>query len=202
MKLYYSPSACSQAPHIALREAGLSFTLNRVNKQKRTEDDADFRRINPKGYVPALQFDDGSVLTEVSAILQWIADQVPEKHLAPAAGTMERYQLAEWLNFIATELHKSIGSMFRPSFDDNAKAALKDVALMRMTQAQALLADRPFLVGDHFSVADAYLFNVMSWTEFVAIDLTQFPQLAGHHARVAGRPKVQEALRAEGLVKG
>lgn len=202
MKLYFSPGASSLGPHIALRESGMSFALERVsNKTKKTASDADYHRINHKAYVPALQFDDGTLLTEVVAIMLWVADQVPERHLAPSAGTMERYHVIEWLTFVSSELHKSIGALFVPAFDDGARRVFHELADRRLAQAQKLLGDRPFVVGEHFSVADAYLFNVLNWLPFAGMDLSKYPQLAALHGRVAARPKVQEALAAEGLNK-
>lgn len=202
MKLYFSPGASSLAPHIALRESGMSFALERVsNKTKKTASDADYLRINSKGYVPALQFDDGTLLTEVVAIMLWVADQVPERHLAPSPGTMERYRVIEWLTFVGTELHRCIGGQFVAGFDEAARRVFQDLAHRRLEQAQKLIGDRAFVVGEHFSVADAYLFNVLNWLPFAGMDLAKYPQLSALHARVAARPKVQEALAAEGLNK-
>jgi glutathione S-transferase len=202
MKLYYSPAACSLAPHIALREAGLTFGLEKVDlKTKKTAADADYLRVNPKGYVPALQFDDGTTLTEVTAILQWIADQVPDKHLAPAAGTMERYHLIEWLNFIATEVHRNMGALFKPELPEATHTWLADTLTRRLDYVQQQLGGKLHLMGEHFSVADAYLFVVLSWARWVKFDLTPWPKLGELAARVAARPAVQAALKAEGLVK-
>lgn len=202
MKLYYSPGACSLSPHIVLREAGLPFTLEKVDlKTKKTASDADYTRINPKGYVPALQFDDGTTLTEGPAIVQWVADQVPEKHLAPAAGTMERYHLIEWLNFISTEVHKQFSPLFNPLTPESGKQNFKDLLARRFDYLQQQLGAKPFLTGNHFTVADAYLFTVLGWSKYVDIDLGKWPQLAAYVARVAARPKVHEALAAEKLVK-
>ncbi len=202
MKLYYSPGACSLSPHIVLREAGLPFTLEKVNlKSKKTESDADYTRINPKGYVPALQFDDGTTLTEGPAIVQWVADQAPEKHLAPAAGTMERYHLIEWLNFISTEIHKSFSPLFNPATPDAVRQERKDTLARRFDYLQQQLGAKPFLTGNHFTVADAYLFTVLGWSKYVDLDLGKWPKLADYVARIGARPKVQEALVAEKLVK-
>jgi len=202
MKLYYSPAACSLAPHIALREAGLTFSLDKVDlKTKKTAAEADFTRVNPKGYVPALQFDDGATLTEVAAILQWIADEVPEKHLAPAAGTMERYHLIEWLNFIATEVHRNMGALFKPELPESMRTWLTETLTRRLDFVQQQLGAKPFLMGEHFTVADAYLFVVLGWARWVKFDLSPWARLGEFTARVAARPAVQAALKAEGLLK-
>lgn len=202
MKLYYSPAACSLAPHIALREAGLTFGLEKVDlKSKKTAGEADYTRINPKGFVPALQFDDGTTLTEVAAILQWIADEVPEKHLAPAAGTMERYHLIEWLNYIAMEVHRPMAGLFKPELPEATRAALTETLTRRLDYAQQQLGARPYLMGEHFTVADAYLFTVLNWARWVKFDLAPWPRLVEYAARVSARPAVQATLKAEGLIK-
>ncbi len=202
MKLYYSPGASSLLPHIVLREAGLSFELEKVSlKNKKTASDRDFLRINAKGQVPTLQFEDGSVLTEGPAIVLWLADQVPEKRLAPAAGTMERYHMIEWLNFIATEMHKSFTPLFDGSAPDATKQAARERIERRLDYAQKALGEQPFLIGEHFTTADAYLFTVLSWGAYVDIDITRWPKLAAFAARVGARPKVRDALKAEGLLK-
>jgi glutathione S-transferase len=201
MKLYFSPGSSSLAPHIALREAGLAFELERVSlKTKKTASDRDFTRVNPKGCVPTLQFEDGTVLTEGSAIMLWIGDQVPEKRLAPSAGTMERYHLIESLTFIATEVHQN----FRPLFDAGApeasKAAARERLERRLDYLNKALGDQPFLLGEHFTVADGYLFTVLGWGKYVDLDLARWPKLAAFVSRVAGRPKVLDTLKAEGLL--
>jgi glutathione S-transferase len=202
MKLYYSPGASSLASHIALREAGLAFDAERVNlKTKKTASDVDFNRINPKGYVPALQFEDGSVLTEGPAILLWIGDQVSEKRLAPAPGTMERYHLIEWLNFIATELHKNFGALFDAAAPEPAKQPARARLEKRLDYLANALGDAPFVVGEHFTVADAYLFTVLGWGRYVELDLGRWPNLAAYAGRIGMRPKVVETLKAEGLLK-
>ncbi len=202
MKLYYSPGASSLLPHIVLREAGLSFELEKVSlKNKKTASDRDFLRINAKGQVPTLQFEDGSVLTEGPAIVLWLADQVPEKRLAPAAGTMERYHMIEWLNFIATEMHKSFTALFDGGAPDATKQAARERIERRLDYAQKALGEQPFLIGEHFTTADAYLFTVLSWGAYVDIDITRWPKLAAFAARVGARPKVRDALKAEGLLK-
>jgi glutathione S-transferase len=198
MKLYFAPGASSLSSHIALREAGLAFDLERVDlKSKKYGKERDFSRVNPKGYVPALQFEDGSVLTEGPAIVQWVADQVPEKRLAPAAGTMERYHLVEWLNFISTELHKQFSALFSPASSDAQKSHQRELIGRRFDFVQTALGAHPYLMGETFTVADACLFNVLSWCKWVEIDLAKWPKLTEYMARVAARPKVQAALAAE-----
>ncbi|WP_374658474.1 glutathione transferase GstA [Inhella sp.] len=202
MKLYYSPAACSLSPHIVLREAGLPFELVKVStKTHQLADGTDFFAINPKGYVPALQWDDGEVLTEGPAIVQWLADQAPDKGLAPPAGTRERARLQEWLNFITSELHKQFTPLFSPAWDDKAKAAARTVLDKRLAWVNDQLQGRDYLLGSQFSVADAYLFTVASWGQYVQIDVSQWPTLAAYLQRVAARPAVQAALEAEGLKK-
>lgn len=203
MKLYYSPGACSLSPHIALREAELSFELVRVDlKTKVTESGEDFRKVNPDGYVPCLVLDDGRTLTEGPAIVQYVADQVPGKRLAPANGTFERYQLQQWLNFISTEIHKSYSPLFNPSASEDHKAWARQVLHARLGRVAAQLASGEYLVGGQFSVADIYLFVTLSWASYVGVDLTSWPTLQRFSARVGQRPAVQAALRVEGLVQG
>lgn len=202
MKLYFSPGASSLAPHIALREAGLPFELERVSlKTKKTASDRDFLRVNAKGCVPTLQFEDGTVLTEGPAILLWIGDQVPEKRLTPGAGTMERYHLIEWLIFIATELHKHFHPLFDPSAPEATKTNSRERLDRRLDYLNKTLGDAPFLIGEHFTVADAYLFTVLGWSKYVEVDLARWPKLAAYVARVSARPKVLDTLKAEGLLK-
>jgi glutathione S-transferase len=202
MKLYYSPGACSLAPHIVLLEAGFDFEAEKVDiPKKRTASGADFWQINPKGYVPALQLDSGEVLTEVSTILQYLADQKPAAGLAPAAGTMARYRLMEWLNFIATEVHKSVGALFNPQMTPEMKEVQKAYIARRLQALDAMIAGRDWLAGASFSVADAYLFNVLRWCGYHKIDLAQWPAIAAFFARAGERPQVQAAMRAEGLIK-
>jgi len=200
MKLYYVPGACSLAAHIVLNEGGFSFEKEKVDlATRKTEAGLNFTAINPKGYVPALKLADGQVLTEVAALLQYLADCVPEKQLAPAAGSMERYRLQEWLNFISTELHKSFGVLFNPKAPEEWKAGVKDVLARRFEHVSTRLDGKRYLMGDTFSVADAYLFTVLGWGQWVAVDLTPWPVLTGYLARVADRAAVQATLRAEGL---
>lgn len=198
MKLYFSPGASSLPTHIVLREAGLAFDLERVDlKAKKYGKDRDFLRINPKGYVPTLQFEDGGVLTEGTAIMLWAADQAPEKHLAPPPGTMERYRLLEWLNFISAELHKQYSPLFNPASGDDLKQRQRELIARRLDYVQAALGSNPYLLGETFTIADAYLFTVLGWNRWVDIDLKKWPKLAEFMDRVAARPKVQAALAAE-----
>jgi len=200
MKLYYTPGACSLSPHIILREAGLPFDLEQVDLgSKRTKSGADYKAVNPKGSVPALRLDDGQILTEGPAIVQYLADRKPEAKLAPAAGTMERYRLQEWLNLITSELHKAIGSFFNPNLPDAWKTVLKDKLAMHFGLLSKTLEKQPYLMGQNFTIADAYLFNILSWTKHVGIDLAPYPALTAFMGRVASRPAVQAALKAEGL---
>ena len=202
MKLYYLPGACSLASHIALREAGLPFELVKVEgRETKTAAGEDYAKVTPKGYVPALRLDDGSVLTEGTAIMPFIADRNPGAQLAPAAGTIERYRLHEWLGYINSEIHKSFGPFFVPGATDAQKAAATQVLARRLGFAQAALDKQPFLMGERFTVADAYLFTVLGWCGYVGIDLGQWPALKAYHARIAARPAVQAAMKAEGLIK-
>lgn len=202
MKLYYSPGACSLSPYISLREAGVSFDLERVDLASRTTAGGeDFAKVNPKGYVPALRLDDGEVLTEGAAMVQFIADRHPKAGLAPANGTLERARLQEHLNFIASELHKAFSPLFGSSVSEEAKQAAAANVARRLDHFERLLADgRPYLLGERFSVADAYLFTVASWTGPTGIGLDRWPNMAAFVARVAARPSVQAAMRAEGLM--
>jgi len=202
MKLYFSPGACSLAPHIVLLEAGFAFDLEKVDiPNKKTAAGADYWQINPKGYVPALQLDNGEVLTEVSTILQYLADQKPASCLVPAAGTMARYRLMEALNFIATEVHKSVGALFNPAMTPEMKEVQKAYITRRFNALDKILAGKSFFTGDAFSVADAYLFNVLRWCGFHKIDLAPWPNIQALFNRILDRPQVQSALRAEGLIK-
>ena len=201
MKLYYSPGACSLSPHIALREAGLSFSLHKVDlKEKKVESGEDFDRVNGKGYVPALQLDSGEVITEGPAIVQYIADQKPAAGLAPACGSIDRYRVQEWLNFTTSELHKSFGPIFRPTTPDAYKTISKENLSKRFDWLDKQLAGKQYLMGDKFTVADAYLFTVLRWTTRINMDLAKWPNLKAYVDRVAARPKVQEAMKAEGLI--
>ena len=201
MKLYYSPGACSLSPHIALREAGLNFELEQVDlKAKKTKAGADFTQVNPKGQVPTLKLDSGEILTEGPAVVQYIADQKPDSGLAPAAGTMGRYRLQEMLNFITSELHKGFSPLFRPNTPEEYKPIVKDALFAKFGQLDKVLAGKSYLMGDQFTVADAYCFTVMGWSKYHKIDLSPWPNLKSYMERVAARPKIQEALKAEGLI--
>jgi glutathione S-transferase len=200
MKLYYSPGACSLSPHIALREAGLNFDLVKVDlDSKKTDSGEDFSKISSKGQVPALQLDSGEILTEGAAIVQYIADQKPDTKLAPAAGSMARYHLVEWLNYVASEMHKGIGALFNSKYSDDTKQIMKDALKLKFDYLSGELQKRAFLTGDNFSVADGYLFTVLSWTSHVGIDLAKWPVLSSYAAKIGGRPAVQAVLKAEGL---
>lgn len=200
MKLYYAPGACSLSPHIALREAGLDFQLVKVDlKSKIAEDGEDFTRLNPYGYVPALRLDNGDVLTEGPAIVQYIADLKPAAGLAPANGTWPRYRLQAALSFINSELHKTIGALFNPALVEDAKRASIEKIGVRLSQLSVQLEGKSWVANDTYSVADGYLFTVLAWLEYFKIDLGQWPVLVAHSARVAARPAVQAALKAEGL---
>jgi glutathione S-transferase len=202
MKLYYMPGACSLAPHIAFREAGLPFDLEKIDgATKKTAGGEDYTAINPKGSVPALKLDDGQVLTEAAAIQQYIADKSPTKKLAPPAGTPERYRLQEWLNYIASEVHKGIGQLFNKAMpDDYRETVKKGLAARQLPYLEKALAGREYLM-DHFTVADGYLFTVLNWTKLHKIDLSAYPNIIAFMTRVAARPAVQEAMKAEGLLK-
>jgi glutathione S-transferase len=200
MKLYYSTGACSLSPHIILREAGLPFELL-LSKNHKLADGTDFYSINAKGYVPVLELDNGERLTEGPAIVQYIADLVPAKNLAPANGTMARYRVQEWLNFITSEVHKSYSPLFTPTMSDDTKAAYKKKLNDRYQWVDAQLAGKPYLMGDSFSIADAYLFTTTNWAKHVGLDLSAFTNLGAFMQRVGARPAVQEALKAEGLIK-
>ena len=199
VKLFYSPGACSMAAHIALREAGLSFQLERVDlKTKKMADGGDFRSLNPNGYVPVLLLDDGQVLTEGAVILQYVADRVPDRKLAPPAGTLERYRLQEWLNFIATEVHKVVGSLYNPAMPAEWQEQVRSLAGRRLGYVAQKLEGRDYLM-DGFTVADAYLYTILNWTRLVKVDLSDKPGLLAYMKRVGARPAVQEVLAAEGL---
>ena len=202
MKLYYAPGACSLAPHIVLNEAGLPFTLVKADlKAHRLEDGSDYYQTSSKGQVPVLELDDGERLTEGPAITQYLADQVPEKKLAPANGTMARYRLQEWLNFVTSELHKGIGGMFNPLMPDDGKAVLRARASDKLKWVDQQLEGKQYLMGDAFSIADAYLFTVTNWTAHTGIDISGLKNLGAFQARMSARPAVQATLKAEGLLK-
>jgi glutathione S-transferase len=201
MKLYYTPGACSQAPHIALRELGLEFTPVKVDLAKHTlPDGSDFRAINPRGYVPVLELDDGTRMTEAHVLLQYIADQKPGT-LAPKFGTPERWKLMEWLGFIATEVHKGFGPLWNPQTPAEVRERTVQALGNRFTTLSQTFAKQPFLTGQDFTIADIYLFVVSNWSHYHKVDLTPWPALTAFQARVAARPAVQATLKAEGLVQ-
>jgi glutathione S-transferase len=202
MKLYYAPGACSLSPHIVLNEAGLAFEKVKTDtKTKTTETGADYWKVNPLGYVPVLELDDGTRLFEGPAIVQYIADRVPEKKLAPANGTPERTRLQQWLNFVSTELHKGFSPLFNPSMPEEAKKIFRDRLATRFAYINDHLADKEHLLGKHFSVADAYLFTISNWAARTGVDLAPFPHVLAYRKRIGARPAVQAALVAEGLTK-
>ena len=202
MKLYYTPGACSLSPHIALLEAGLPYDLIKVDlRAKKLENGDDFLKVNPKGQVPVLALDSGELVTEGPVIVQMIADKAAGKNLAPARDSSDRYKLLEWLNFITTELHKNFGPMFSPVLADEAKAFFKDRVMGKFRYVESQLAGRDYLMGSHFTVADGYLFTMLSWADRMKFDLSDMPNLLAYKARVGARPKVQEALTKEGLMK-
>ena len=201
-KLYYSPGACSLSPHIVLREAGLPFDLVLTStKTHKLADGTDYYTINPKGYVPLLELNDGQRLSEGPAIVQYIADQVPASQLAPAAGTMERYRLMEWLNFITSELHKGFSPLFNPAMPEEAKVMARAKLTERLGWVETQLEGKDYLMGATFTVADAYLFTVAGWGKHVGVDIAPMKNLSAYMGRVAARPAVQAALKAEGLIK-
>jgi glutathione S-transferase len=201
MKLYFSPNACSLSPHIALREANLAFDLVQVDLQaKKLKDGSDYRATNPKGYVPAILLDDGSLLTEGAVIVQYIADKVPQAHLAPPNGTMERYRLQEWLNFIATELHKGVTNLYSQLASEELKQFTRDRVKGRIEHLARSLEGKKFLMGDRFTVADGYAFYALrSWQRLTKTDLSFSRPLADYFKRLAERPSVIAALKAEGI---
>jgi glutathione S-transferase len=202
MKLYYSPGACSLSPHIALLEAGLPYDLVKVDlKAKKLENGDDFLKVNPKGQVPALGLDNGELVTEGPVIVQMIADKAAAKNLAPARDSAERYKLQEWLNFITAELHKNFSQLFNPTIPDEVKKFFSDRIMGKFKYADSELAGRDYLMGKQFTVADGYLFTMLNWADRMKLDLSALPNLVAYKARVAARPKVQEALTKEGLMK-
>ena len=202
MKLYYSPGACSLSAHIALQEAGLAFTpMLASTKSHKLQDGTDFYSINPLGYVPVLELDDGTRLREGPAIVQYIADQVPLKMLAPQNGTLQRYRLQEWLNFIGTELHKGFSPLFNPATPEEYKAIARERLQQRLQWVDNQLAGKQYLMGDQFTVADGYLFTVTNWTKPTNLDIAGLSHLVAYRERVAARPAVQAAMKAEGLLK-
>ena len=202
MKLYYSPGACSLSVHITLHEAGMTFTpIKAPTKTHKLEDGTDYYSINPLGYVPLLELDDGTRLMEAPALMQYISDQVPDKHLAPANGTVARAQVNGWLNFVSSELHKNFAPLFNPTTPAEYKPMVTGKLLSRFKWVDAQLAGKQYLVGNTFSVADVYLFNVTNWAPLVKVDISGFANIAAFRAHMAQRPAVQAAMRAEGLVR-
>jgi glutathione S-transferase len=202
MKLYYSPGACSLSPHIALREAGLAFEpVLASTKSHKLQDGTDYYGINPLGYVPMLELDDGTRLREGPAIVQYIADLAPNKNLAPASGTLSRYRLQEWLTFIGTEMHKTYSPMFNPNMPEEAKAIFRTKLRSRYEWLNGELEGKDYLMGEHFTVADGYLFTVTNWTKPTGVDISPYANVQAWHARVGARPAVQEAMKTEGLLK-
>ena len=201
MKLYYAPAACSQAPHIVAREAGLPIELANVRfPDKVTDEGEKLTDVNPKGAVPTLRLDDGEILTENAVILQYLADRAPGSELALPASGIERYRLLEWLNFIATELHKGFGPLWNPATPDNFREATREGLGKKFDYLQERIGDGPYILGARFSILDAYAFAVLNWSKVHSIDLARWPGLAAYLERVAARPAVQETLRAEGLI--
>ena len=201
MKLYYAPGACSLSPHIVSRELGIPVELKKVNtKDKTIEGGGDYWKVNPRGYVPALELDNGEVLTEGPAIVQYLADQKPDAGLAPKPGSFERYRVQEWLNFLTSEIHKQFSPLFKPNTPEDYKPVAKQNLAPRFDWLDQQLAGRDYLTGKQFTVADAYLFVLLNWTKPTQIDLSKWPNLVAYQKRIGGRPKVKEALQAEGLL--
>ncbi|WP_413293644.1 glutathione transferase GstA [Bdellovibrio sp. HCB185ZH] len=200
MNLFYSPGACALSSQIALREAGLNFELVKVDLKAKEYSGGDYKKINPKGYIPALQLPNGHLMTEGAVILQWIADQVPEKNLLPKFGTMERYKAMEWLNFIATEIHKGLGSLFGGAvMNEETKEQIKGKVQLRLAVLDQHLQQNAFILGNEFSVADAYAYNVLRWTGLVGVDIAQHKALQNFIGKMSERPTVKEAVAAEGI---
>ncbi|MCT8341517.1 glutathione transferase GstA [Photorhabdus kleinii] len=201
MKLYYQPGACSLSPHIILREAGLDFSVIKVDlKTKKTENGDDFFAINPKGQIPTLLLDNNEILTEGAVIVQYIADQKPDKKLIAPAGTMERYHQLEWLSHISSEIHKGFSPLFMPGTPENYRPVAINNLLRRFKYIDEVLAKQPYIAGEHFTVADAYLFTLSNWAPLVQLDLSDLVHLKAYQERIAERPNVRDALKAEGLI--
>jgi glutathione S-transferase len=202
MKLYYAPGACSLSPHIVAREAGIDLQLEKVDTKSHTYGSgADFYKVNPKGYVPALELKAGEVLTEGPAIVQYLGDQKPQSGIVPAAGSLERYRLQEMLGYINSEIHKTYSPLFNPNTGEPQKEERKEYLKKRYAYLEGLLTNREYLVGNKFSAADAYLFTVTNWAQYVKLDLAGFPNIQAFQKRVAARPAVQQAMKEEGLIK-
>ena len=200
MKLYYAPGVCSLSPHIVLQESGLPFELVKTDiRAKTTEGGGDYKKTNPLGYVPALALDDGTILTEGPAIVQYVADKAPEKKLAPANGTLDRYKLQSWLNFLSSELHKGFSPLFNPAMPEEAKTIAKERLATRFAHLEAHFAKSDYIMGKEFSLPDAYAFTVLRWTAPTKIDLAPYPHIQAFMKRMQARPAVQAAMKAEGL---
>jgi glutathione S-transferase len=202
MKLYYSPGACSLSPHIVLHEAGILAEYQEVDtRTKAMTGGGDFRSVTPKGTVPTLQLDDGQILTEGPAIVQYLADLKPQTGLAPAAGSMARYRLQEWLNYISSEVHKTFAPLFSPAAKDETRKQQRELLKPKFDFLDKALDGKPFLLGPQFTVADAYLFTILCWTVPTGIDLSPWPVLKAYYGRIAARPAVRAALKEEGLIQ-
>jgi glutathione S-transferase len=202
MKLYYAPGACSLSPHIILQETGLKHSLVKTDiRAKKTEDGGDFLAKNPHGYVPALELDDGTMLTEGPAIIQYLAGKAPEKHLTPAVGSLDHIKMLGWLNFVSTEMHKGFSPLFNPAMPEEAKKLARDKLAQRFAVLDKHLATNQYLCGATYSLPDAYAFVTLNWTKPTNIDLTPYKNIMAYHARVGARPAVQAAMKAEGLMK-
>ncbi len=200
MKLYYSPGVCSLSPHIMLEEAGIKHGLVKTDiRAKTTEAGSDYKKTNPLGYVPALELDDGTILTEGPAIVQYIADKAPEKKLAPANGTIERYKMQSWLNFVSAELHKGFSPFFNPAMPEEAKTIFRERLGTRLAHLEQHLGKNQYLMGSQFTAPDAYCFTVLRWSVPTKIDLAPYPNVQAYMKRVADRPGVQKAMKVEGL---
>ncbi len=201
MKLYYSPGACSLAPHIVLNEAGYVYEVEKVDlATKKTAAGGDFLAINPKGYVPAITLDDGQLLTELQVLLRYLADQKPQSNLMPKPGTMERYRVEEWMNYIATELHKGYSPLFRPNTPEEYKTIARENLAKRLALLDKALAGKQYLMGNAFTAADAYAFTILRWSPFTKVDLSPYANIKAYMARMEARPKVQQTLKEEGLL--
>jgi glutathione S-transferase len=199
MTLFFSPGACSLALRIALNEAGLNYKTEKVDIRKKEYSGGNYYKVNPKGLVPALEIENGEVLTEAAVCLQYVADQKIEKHLMPRVGTLERYRAQEWLNYVATEVHKGFGPLWNSAYSDETKTIVKDLLAKKFAFLEETLKQRPFLTGDQFTVADGYLFTVIRWSGHLKVDVSKFPSLLAHFERVKSRPAVMESLKQEGL---
>jgi len=199
MKLYYSPASCSLAPHIVLHELNIPFTAVKVDLKSKVSSDGDFFKINPKGYVPAITLENAEPLTEVAVILQYLGDQKPESQLIPKSGSLERYRAQEWLNYIATEIHKGFGILWNQKYSEETKTISRELLFKKFDFLNTHFEKSKFVLGEQFSVADAYLYTCLNWTKFLKIDLTKWSAISDFMNRIQERPAVQNALKAEGL---